>query len=110
MKVELNLFDDVPFDVGFSTKGNTVRRNFGKSDIPKIIECIEKNKARELRRMGAKAQPEELVKYDVTVYGYLTKNMIGKLTGVLKDNPEIKSFTYVDPRAEPDLIFPLVFE
>ena len=110
MKVTLNLFDDLPQDVGFRNVGKFTRIQLGQNDIPKIIECLERKKTFELRKLGAVIKPEEFIRYDAFVYGYLADSMVGKLTGELKDNPEIKSFTYVHPNKEPELIFPLNFE
>lgn len=110
MKVTLNLFDDLPSEVGFHNEGIHKRIQYGQDDIPKMIECLERKKERALKKMGAKVQPEEFIPYDAFVYGYLTNSMVGKLTGVLKDTPDVRSFTFVSPDKEPELIFPLVFE
>lgn len=102
MEVLLNLFDDIPDNVGFNKEGTHGRRQYGRGDIPKILECIEIQKKIEMRRTGT--TPEEMLWYDLTVYGFLNKYVGMKLTWKLAKNPEIRYFKFVEPVGEPEMI------
>jgi hypothetical protein len=107
--INLNNENEVPLDIGYTIRDKGTRRHFGEKDIPALFECLEKKKESELRRKKMNVSPEEIIRYDASIFGVLNNSMLAKMSTFLQATGTVSSFIYCHPNGTPDLIYPLNF-
>ncbi len=93
-EVTFKLRDDVDPRTGTLIPGRYIKRYFGTADVPGIEKSISE-------LMDQNKEPEEDIKFDVTLYGKLNGIILTFLALDLQDWSDIHGLVYISPGEDP---------